>query len=138
VKKKKKLVSFYPLFPMSYSPFAISSLNSCEGGALIDATFVAVISLCATSLRAPCRAVSLLREDWNRPSHETEQGNYRNELGHRRALLIALSLVVFYDSFYPERGPANKFMERFGGEKFDPKQRGKGSNCDGGRRKWNS
>jgi hypothetical protein len=40
-------------------------------------------------------------------------------------------LVVDRDYFYPKREPANKFMERFGGEKFDPKRRGNGSNCDG-------
>ena len=47
------------------------------------------------------------------------------------SLLLALSLVAARANFYPEREPADKFMERFGGEKFDPKRRGKGSNCDG-------
>jgi len=29
---------------------------------------------------------------------------------------------------FAETSDAEKFMQRFGGEKFDPKQRGKGSN----------
>ena len=29
---------------------------------------------------------------------------------------------------FAEQGDAEKFMQRFGGERFDPKQRGKGSN----------
>jgi hypothetical protein len=41
--------------------------------------------------------------------------------------------AVFRDEWwnvycFSERGDAEKFMLKFGGEKFDPKQRGKGSN----------
>jgi hypothetical protein len=34
----------------------------------------------------------------------------------------------FHVYCFAEAGDAEKFMQRFGGEKFDPRQRGKGSN----------
>ena len=40
----------------------------------------------------------------------------------------ARSLAVFHVYCFSDPADADKFLQRFGGEKFDPKQRGKGSN----------
>src|ERR1700691_5945817 len=83
-------------------------------GAVMLAVIEAVISLGPTPLRAPCHAVSSLREDWNRPSHETEQSNYRNELGHRCLPFDSALFGCPLRLFLPQKGAADQLQATVG------------------------